>query len=61
MVIIGQLIKLNVISAPLIVKNVRNPVPVQHAILTMDLAQDTVTPVVQVNIQMVRVSALHAG
>ena len=45
---------------PPIVKHVPLPVPVRNAILTMHLVQEAVAPVVQVNIQMVRVSALHA-
>jgi len=43
-----------------IVKHVRIPVPVQHAKPTMHLVQDTVSPVVQVVIQMGQLLALHA-
>ena len=45
---------------PPIVKHVQLPVPVQNAILAMDLVQEAVAPVVQVSFQMVRMSALLA-
>ena len=43
-----------------IVKHVQLPVPVQNAILAMDLVQEAVAPVLQVSFQMVRMSALLA-
>ena len=45
---------------PPIVKHVQLPVPVQNAILAMDLVQEAVAPVLQVSFQMVRMSALLA-
>ena len=58
--ILQVLLGILVPHVPPIVKRVRLPVPAQHAILTMDLVLEAVTPVLQVNIQMVRVPVLHA-
>ena len=60
-VIMCQIIKRIVICAPLIVRYAQTGLPAQNAKPTMHLVQESVSPVLQVCIQMGQLLALHVG